>query len=170
MAGYQGSPEKERHQSWQHLDATSVAPIGAVTRAESPAVSGIGRRKLTALVIAAVAATTWWVAAPSPTEVDGSVPLVGNLRLSSDGLIAPVVLVRGTERGWGIMRAPTRGHPRVIPISRADKELRVISLGMSSVAVRAEIAGRHGLQSFGADGRVVTVLQADHGTGIRTAF
>lgn len=163
-------PERQRHEEWAHLEPRQVVPTDAGTPVESHRTVQTRRVGIAVLVVAAISALAWAAAGPSHRETGMAAPITGNLRLSSRGLIAPLVIVHGSETGLELVRAPTSGRPRVVAIDAADRELRVISLGRAPLTLQADIAGPRGVQSMGATGRVVVLFQNERATGVRTVF
>ena len=175
------APDRQHDLAWEQLGPTGVdrattrppeaaAPHEAARRAPASRHS-----RITALAIVAASVIGLGIAGPPwagpPRAADGAAaPLSGNVRLSSGGVTAPLVLVYGSATGLEIVRAPVVGRPGVIPISSEDRELRVISLGLAPLRIQADIGGPHGIQSFGATGRVITVVQTTRAPGVRTGL
>lgn len=165
------SGERSYQECWGLPEAEQVVPRDSMAPPGGLGVKRTRRLKLASLVVvAALVLAAWWTVVPSRPDHAMSVPLTGNLRLLSPGRSAPLALIYGSEVGLAVMRVPTSGRPRVIPINADDRELRLISLGFAPLAIQADIAGPRGIQSFSATGRVITVLQSEQVTGVQVRF
>jgi hypothetical protein len=157
-----------RSRSWREFLRVSLTRIPKIVPPRPPTKRQLAYGLLAAsgLYVTLYAVATLF-AAPlvAPSAASPEFPI--EITSSGDGPVT--VLAHGREVGWHLLRVPSASSGNagaVIPANLADSELRLISLGWSSLTLRS--LGPFGTTTaLGAQGRSLTIYRTPERTGVR---
>lgn len=120
-------------------------------------------------VVIVVTAARYFLPAPVPAAGAGA---PWSLHIASAGTSSIPVLVYGPGAGIHVMRVGTvqSHHDVTLPAHVTNGRLTLVSLGPSALSLEGDAGGAGGMRAFGARGRVVTLYQGVHGTGVRAGL
>lgn len=111
----------------------------------------------------------------TPLDAIGAIPAPRwMVEVTTTGETPTTALVYGREVGVQLVEIPaasgTSAEHRIVPARLARGQVHFLSLGLTSLEIRAKAPGSAPRMSFAATGRVITAYQQDETIGVRTGW